>query len=59
LVSENEGWYPSICKTMAQKEQGLSKAETIFVKKGLNLLRFKISYSFRDVKSSIQFRGVE
>jgi len=44
---------------MAQKEQGLSKVETIFVKKGLNLLRFKISYSFRDVKSSIQFRGVE
>jgi len=44
---------------MAQKEQGLSKKETIFGKEGLNLLRFIISYSFRDSNAFIQFRGVE
>ena len=44
---------------MGQKEQGLFKVETIFGKKGLNLLRFKIPYSFGDLKALIQFRGVE
>ncbi len=43
---------------MAQKEQGLSKVETIFGIEGLNLLRFKIPYSFSDLKALIQFRGV-
>ena len=44
---------------MALKKQGLSKVETIFDKEGLNLSRFKIPYSFRDVNALIQFRGVE
>ena len=44
---------------MAQKEQDLSKIEIIFGKEGLNLLRFKIPYSFSDLKALIRFRGVE
>ena len=35
---------------MAQKEQDLSKIEIIFGKEGLNLLRFKIPYSFSRCK---------
>lgn len=46
LVSKNEGWYPSISKTRAQKEQDHSIEETIFNKEGFNPLRFNITYSF-------------
>jgi len=53
LVSKKEGWYPSISKTRAKKEQDHSKEETIFNKEGFNPLRFNITYSFGDMKALI------